>query len=214
MVAVQVVRLVTLAQVLTTNYDPKPGRWMLPLVVLAMVAFTYLFVRELPTAAEGTENGSTTTIGFSTSTTGEGATTTSIVLDEATQAYLDSLASYQTRLTDLQTQLAAANSGWDADPRTVTFDQAEEAFVAVAEGSTALAAELGTPPVAPPAPLTEAHTAIATAGQLAAEAANNALAGLRAPSPDTGEGRRNAVAAFDTAVGAFAQAIDDATLGA
>ena len=31
---------------MTSNYDPKPGRWMLPLVVLAMVAFTYLFVRE------------------------------------------------------------------------------------------------------------------------------------------------------------------------
>ena len=26
------------------NADPKPGRWILPLVVLGMVAFTYFFV--------------------------------------------------------------------------------------------------------------------------------------------------------------------------
>jgi hypothetical protein len=101
--------------------------------------------------------------------------------------------------------LAAANSGWDANPRTVTFDQAEDAFVAVAEGASALAAELSA--VAPPPALTETHNAIATAAQQAAEAANNSLAGLRAPSPDTGEARRTAVAAFDAAVTAFSDAI-------
>ncbi len=179
---------------------------MLPLVVLAMVAFTYLFVRELPNAAQGSENGTSTTAGGSTTTTGDGTTTTRpVIVDEATRAYLDTLAPYQTRMTEMQTQLASANSGWDANPRTVTFDQAEDAFVAVAEGASALAAELGG--VAPPPVLTEAHNAIATAAQQAAEAANNALAGLRAPSPDTGEQRRTAVAAFDAAVTAFAQAI-------
>lgn len=179
---------------------------MLPLVVLAMVAFTYLFVRELPSVAQGTENGGGTTTTLSTTTTGDDTTTTRpVILDEATQAYFDSLDSYQTRMTEMQTQLAAANSGWDANPRTVTFDQAEDAFVTVAEGASSLAAELGG--VAPPPALTEAHNAIATAGAQAAEAANNSLAGLRAPSPDTGEARRSAVAAFDAAVAAFAQAI-------
>ena len=201
-------RLTTLDRLMTapTNYDPKPGRWMLPLVVLAMVAFTYLFVRELPSAAQGSENDGSTTTGASTTTIGDDTTTSQpVILDEATMAYLDSLAPYQTRMTEMQTQLAADNSGWDANPRTVTFDQAEDAFVAVAEGASALAAELGA--VAPPPALTESHNAIAAAAQQAAEAANNALAGLRAPSPDTGEGRRTAVAAFDAAVTAFAEAI-------
>ena len=179
---------------------------MLPLVVLAMVAFTYLFVRELPSAAQGSDSTDSTSTTFSVSTTGgDTTTTTPVILDEATQAYIDSLASYQTRMTEMQTQLAAANSGWDANPRTVTFDQAEDAFVTVAEGASALAAELAA--IAPPPALTEAHNAIAAAAQEAAEAANNALAGLRAPSPDTGEARRTAVAAFDAAVAAFAQAI-------
>ena len=188
---------------------------MLPLVILAMVAFTYLFVRELPVAAESGSDSSTTTtsdLGVTT-TTGDGSTTstTPIVIDAATQAYLDTLPAYQTRMTELQTQLASANSGWDSTPRTITFDQAEEAFIAVAEGASALAAEIGA--IAPPPVMTEAHNAIVAASGQAAEAANNALAGLRAPSPDTGEGRRNAVAAFDTAVTAFADAIAAAIPG-
>ena len=56
---------------MTTNYDPKPGRWMLPLVVLAMVAFTYLFVRELPASAGGDSDESTTTTAFGATTTSE-----------------------------------------------------------------------------------------------------------------------------------------------
>jgi hypothetical protein len=76
-----------------TNYDPKPGRWMLPLVVLAMVAFTYLFVRELPSAAQGSENDGSTTTGASTTTIGDDTTTSQpVILDEATMAYPIALA--------------------------------------------------------------------------------------------------------------------------
>jgi hypothetical protein len=185
---------------------------MLPLVVLAMVAFTYLFVRELPAAAGGgNEDESTTTTEFGATTTSvsDATTTLPVEVDPETQAYLDTLASYQTRMTDLQTQLASANSGWDADPRTVTFDQAEAAFIQVAEGASALATESAA--LVAPAALTEQNAAIATAAQQAADAANAALAGLRAPAPDTGEARRNAVASFDTAVAAFGQAIADAS---
>ena len=196
---------------MTTNYDPKPGRWMLPLVVLAMVAFTYLFVRELPASAGGDSDESTTTTAFGATTTSDGDTTSTtfpLELDQATQVYLETVAAYQTRMADLQTQLASANSGWDADPRTVTFDQAEAAFIQVAEGASALATESAA--LVPPDALGEQHAAVATSAQQAADAANAALAGLRAPSPDTGEARRDAVAAFDTAVAAFGQAIADA----
>jgi hypothetical protein len=47
------------------NPDPKPGRWILPLVVLGMVAFTYFFVRALP---EGAEEPSDTTVSASDTT--------------------------------------------------------------------------------------------------------------------------------------------------
>ena len=47
------------------NPDPKPGRWILPLVVLGMVAFTYFFVRALPSGSE--EGATDTTIAASDS---------------------------------------------------------------------------------------------------------------------------------------------------
>lgn len=197
---------------MTSNYDPKPGRWMLPLVVLAMVAFTFLFVRELPSAASANENGETPSGSTSstTSTTGAaGTTTTAGGGGGTTQAYVDSLTGFQTTLSDLQTQLASANGGWDAIPKTITFDQAEEAFIAVAEGSAGFVGEVQAATV--PAALVEAHNAVIAAAQQAADAGSRALAGLRAPSPDTGEARRAAINDFDTAVGAFGAAVQAAT---
>jgi len=201
---------------MTSNYDPKPGRWMLPLVVLAMVAFTYLFVRELPSAASanggnGTSSGSTSS---TTSTTDvEGSTTTEgAVVDGTTQAYLDALAGFQSTLSNLQTQLASANGGWDSNPKTITFDQAEEAFISVAEGAAALVSEVQAATV--PADLVDAHTAVIAATQEAADAAGRALAGLRAPSPDTGEARRAAVNEFDAAVLSFGETVQAATAAA
>ncbi|MEX0667242.1 MAG: hypothetical protein WD313_02805 [Acidimicrobiia bacterium] len=192
---------------MTSNYDPKPGRWMLPLVVLAMVAFTYLFVRELPSAASANENGGTNETSSTTSTTGaDGATTTTGgEVDATTQAYLDSLAGFQSTLSNLQTELASANAGWDANPKTITFDQAEEAFISVAEGSAAFVGEVQAATV--PAALVEAHNVVIAAAQQAADAGSQALAGLRAPSPDTGEARRAAVNEFDAAVTAFNDAV-------
>ncbi|MGQ0849403.1 MAG: hypothetical protein ACT4OP_09845 [Actinomycetota bacterium] len=190
---------------MTSSYDPRPGRWILPLVVLAMVAFTYLFVRELPSAATATSfpgDGTSTTLPTQTTTT---QTTSTVAIDQTTQAYLDQLAEFQTRLTDFHTQLAGANSGWDASPRTVSFDQAEEVFIQVAEGVSGLVGEVAA--LVPPPPLTDAHAAVVAAMQQAADAANSALAGLRAPSPDTGEARRAAITAFDQAVAAVADSI-------
>ena len=199
---------------MTSNYDPKPGRWMLPLVVLAMVAFTYLFVRELPSAASANENGESTGSTSTTSTTGAGGetTTTGGEVDGTTQAYLDSLTGFQTTLSNLQTELASANAGWDANPKTITFDQAEEAFIAVAEGSAALVGEIQTATV--PVALLDAHNVVVAAAQQAADGGSSALAGLRAPSPDTGEARRAAVNEFDAAVTAFNEAVQAALAAA
>jgi hypothetical protein len=79
---------------MAVNPDPKPGRWILPLVVLGMVAFTYFFVRELPEASTETtlvsSPGTTTTVPGTegSTTTGPGNGTT---LDPETQAYLDEI---------------------------------------------------------------------------------------------------------------------------
>ena len=197
---------------MTSNYDPKPGRWMLPLVVLAMVAFTYLFVRELPSAASANENGGTTdSTSTTTSTTRRrGGPRPPPVRGRRAppRPIWTALAGFQSTLSNLQTELASANAGWDANPKTITFDQAEEAFISVAEGAAALVGEVQAATV--PADLVEAHNVVIAAAQQAADAGGRALAGLRAPSPDTGEARRAAVNEFDAAVTAFNDAVQAA----
>ncbi len=191
---------------MSSNYDPKPGRWMLPLVVLAMVAFTYVFVRELPSAATSSTlpGGSSTT--STTDTTVPGETTTSTTLATDVQAYVDGLDAFNIRLTDLRTNLSAANTGFDADPRTVSFDQAEEAFVGVQTATVTLSQEIQA--LVPPAGFEEAHAAVVAAAEQAVTAIAEAVDGLQAPSPDTGEGRRAGVVAFDSAASAFSTAVD------
>jgi hypothetical protein len=195
---------------MTSNYDPKPGRWMLPLVVLAMVAFTYVFVRELPTAATTSttvpgDNGTTTTTEGNGTTTTDGPTTSTTIAADA-QAYVDALSAFEVRLTDLQSQLGAANTGFDADPRTVSYDQARAAFEEVLAETTALSEEVAA--VVPPAGFEEAHQAVAAAAEQAVAAADAALEGLLAPPPDTGDGRRAGVAAYDDAEDAFTTAVE------
>ena len=73
--------------------DPKHGRWILPLVVLGLVAFTYTFVNALPPA----ETPTTTTVaaGTTTTTTTTPEETTTTTLPEEVVAFvatLDSLA--------------------------------------------------------------------------------------------------------------------------
>ena len=65
------------------NPDPKPGRWVLPIVVLGMVAFTWFFVQRLsPDEIPEDEPPSTTT---STTTTAAPSATTAAPGDPAAE---------------------------------------------------------------------------------------------------------------------------------
>jgi hypothetical protein len=193
---------------MTWRADPKPGRWILPLVVLGMMAFTYLFIRELPGAgATSTTTGSDATVP-TTSTTGTvgGATSTtsSVELSPEVQAYLDAIQGFEDRLAELRTELAAANSGFDANPRTVDYDDAVTRFEAVATAMDQLVTDISA--LTPPAELASAHEPLITEATNASVAADGAVEGLQLPPPDTGDTRRQQVAAFDQAVEAFNQA--------
>lgn len=193
------------------NADPKPGRWILPLVVLGMVAFTYFFVRALPSGSE--EGPSDTTIGASETTVqqnGEGPTETpppeTTAVDPATQSYLDGVGAILTSMEELQREMAAVNGGFDADPRTVEYSDAVDRLSALAEEADGLVAQLDE--LQPPEPLTTNHETIRTAVTTAAAAADEALEGLQ--SDDDGTQRRNAVTAFDTAVADLQTAVGNA----
>lgn len=196
------------------NPDPKPGRWILPLVVLGMVAFTYFFVRALPT---GTADDTTDTTLSATETTLPGGTSDgdppntepdSNGDDGAgpVEAYLDGVTTILGSMDELQQEMAAVNGGFDADPRTVEYSDAVDRLQALAEQAENLVPELDT--LTPPEQLSTNHETIRTAVTTAAAAADEALAGLQ--STDDGSQRRDAVAAFDAAVADLRTAVENA----
>jgi hypothetical protein len=194
---------------MAVNPDPKPGRWILPLVVLGMIAFTYFFVRELdgaspdttlatggqPTTSEGAGPGTGGTGGDgTTSTTGSQSQ-----LDPATQAYLDEIDAIDSDLQVQRTDLATANDAFNEDPRAIEFDEALSRFEAVQAATQQLAERHDG--LTPPEALTGNHGTLSTAIQLAADSITEAIAGLL--STDTGERRNAAINAYTTAAGDY-----------
>ena len=96
---------------MAVNPDPKPGRWILPLVILGMIAFTYFFVSELPEASPDTtlvgQETTTTTLGTATTTEASGGGE----LDPEIQAYLDELDAINSELQLLNTEMVTVNTG-------------------------------------------------------------------------------------------------------
>ncbi len=190
---------------MAVNPDPKPGRWILPLVILGMIAFTYFFVKSLPEASPDT------TLAGATSTTApeEGSTTTQPGgtgnIDDATQAYLDELSSINDQLSVLNTELVAVNDGFDADPREIEFGEAETRMETVANDTQSLSDQVAA--LTAPTALESNQQSLVGSISVAAQAAGEALSGLR--STDTGELRRAAVAAYTSAVSDFGVEVEN-----
>jgi hypothetical protein len=197
---------------MAVNPDPRPGRWLLPLVVLGMVLFTYVFVQSLPGAdadsvdldADGTVTTSTTSTTAAGGETSSTTSTTEVALEPDVAAYLDVLAGLETQLTDFQTTMATINGQWDADPRTITYTDAEAGLIALSGQVTAWSDAVAS--VAAPPALTDGHTLIAQASELVATAAGAVLSGLQGPEAAP---RITALEQFDAAVRTFTAAVDD-----
>ncbi|MFQ5523828.1 MAG: hypothetical protein ACE5F5_09660 [Acidimicrobiia bacterium] len=191
---------------MAVNPDPRPGRWILPLVILGMIAFTYFFVRELPAASPDTTlaaQPTTTTTEDTTVTTKVTETTT---LDPEVQAYLDAVEQISGQLQILKTELLTINQGFDADPREIQYSEIDARMEVVVNDTRALADQVAE--LTPPAGLEANHEALKTAIDLAALAADDGLDGLR--STDTGERRRSALEAYVQAADDFATAVTNA----
>jgi hypothetical protein len=190
---------------MAVNPDPKPGRWILPLVILGMIAFTYFFVRSLPEASPDT------TLAAATSTTVTGGTTTTTVGNGGTTGdpaavYMGELDRINGEFQTLNTELVTVNTGFDADPREIEYPDAESRMEAVMTSAQSLSDQVAA--LTPPAGLEANQEALANQASLAARAAEEALSGLR--STDPGDLRRAAVSTFTTAVTDFDVEVENA----
>jgi len=187
-----------------SNPDPKPGRWILPLIIIGMVGFTYFFVSSLPAPQpEGTTTTASAHVTTSTTEAGTTSSTTTTTIPDDVQAYLDKMAEKKADLDALSSDLLAANDQWNNRADTgVTYTDTKTAFQKAIDDATVLADSIeATTLPAGYSDLASLHADLSTAASKILGATVAALDGLQ--SSDTGEARATAIEEFNTAVAEF-----------
>ena len=186
---------------LVSTTDSKPGRWILPIVILALIGFTYLFVDALP-PADVAASTSTTTSSTTTTTLPPSTTTT---LPNDILAFLQEIDRFETESRALQADLDQVNDDWEDRDRTgATLDQTRIGFENVRDAAQELSNQVAAATV--PEPFPPAWTDTVVASQLLVTRADEVIDGLLAP--DDGSDRRAAVIAYGEATTAFIQQLD------
>ena len=193
----------------TFNQDPKPGRLVLPLVLIGMIATTYTFVNrvatnndldilveeEVPVVEEEavTEDSTTTS-------------TTTTTLPNEVVTYLEEIQAEKVQSDELGQKVLEANQRWDDE--VTSYQEAKDefaAFIQDAEQFTATVSDPGPPNTF--ANLVTSHEELKVLANLIYQDTKELLEGLT--SSDTGERRAAALEAFNENLTAFQQKVDE-----
>tara|TARA_B100000287_G_scaffold180674_1_gene170717 strand:- start:170 stop:781 length:612 start_codon:yes stop_codon:yes gene_type:complete len=193
----------------TFNQDPKPGRLVLPLVLIGMIATTYTFVNrvatnndldisveeEVPVVEEETVTEDSTT-----------TSTTTTTLPNEVVTYLEEIQAEKVQSDELGQKVLEANQRWDDE--VTSYQEAKDefaAFIQDAEQFTATVSDPGPPNTF--ANLVTSHEELKVLANLIYEDTKELLEGLT--SSDTGERRAAALEAFNENLSAFQQKVDE-----
>jgi len=192
----------------TFNSDPKPGRIVLPLVLIGMIATTYTFINRVATnnnleiVTEVTTVESTIEEVVDETTT----STTSTTLPENYVAYLEEITAEKIQATELGKKVLEANQNWD--DKTVTYQEAKQEFAAFIEDAEEFVVTVTDP--GPPneyANLVTSHEELKTLVNLIATDTVELLAGLE--SSDKGEQRAAALDSFNKNLDQFIKRVEE-----
>jgi hypothetical protein len=190
------------------NSDPKPGRIVLPLVLIGMIATTYTFVNRVST---NNELDITTPVEVEEEVVEEvteetTTTTTTTTLPDNYVAYLEEITAEKIQATELGKKVLEANQNWD--DKSVTYQEAKvefRDFIDDAEQFVTTVSEPGPPNEF--AFLVASHEELKTLVNLIYEDTVELLAGLE--SSDTGEQRAAALDAFNRDLDLFINKIEE-----
>jgi hypothetical protein len=193
------------------NPDPKPGRWILPLIIVGMVGFTYLFTNSIDTVPEVPDNeasGSSTTTSTTAETSDQTTPTTQVVtITPEVQAYAAGLDNFDLSMIDLGTRMSAANTAWD--DRTANYSDTKAVLQTLITDTTTFADEVAVAsPPAGEADLALEHENVVAAAAAAKTAAENVYDGL--VNSEGSAARLAALDAFNQAIGDFSAAVASA----
>ena len=179
------------------NTDPKPGRLILPLVLIGMIATTYTFIQRVA------ENNDLEIISSEVEVeeivveeiVEETTSTTSTTLPEEYVSYLEEIESERIVAINLGEKVLAANQNWD--DKTVTYQESKQEFDSFIEDWSNFVEILSLP--GPPnqfANLVTGHEELKILVNLVYEDTVELKAGLE--SSDTGERRAAALDSFNS----------------
>jgi len=178
------------------NTDPKPGRLILPLVLIGMIATTYTFIQrvaennDLEIISSEVEVEETVVEEIVEETT----STTSTTLPEEYVSYLEEIESERIVAINLGEKVLKANQNWDN--KTVTYQESKQEFDSFIEDWSNFVEILSLP--GPPnqfANLVTGHEELKILVNLVYEDTVELKAGLE--SSDTGEKRAAALDSFN-----------------
>ena len=192
------------------NSDPKPGRLILPLVLIGMIATTYTFINRVTTNNNlevinieqdaGEEVVSEEAVDETTTTS------TTTTLPENVVAYLEEIQAEKIQSTELGKKVLETNERWNNKETSYQEAQQEfKEFISDAEQFVATVTDPG-PPTSN-ASLVSNHEELKVLVTLIYEDTIELLEGLTAS--DTGERRSAALSSFNSNLGSFQQKIEE-----
>lgn len=196
------------------NPDPKPGRLILPLVLIGMIATTYTFINrvatqndlELVESEEVTEEISTEPVEETTTST---STTTTIPEDVV--KYLEEITGEKIQAIELGKKVLETNQRWD--DKATTYQEAQQEFQEFIDdfaNFVIVFTEPGPPVVQ--SNLKSSHDELVILVNLIYDDTQELLEGLTAP--DTGERRAAALESFNSNLDLFIERIEQVVASA
>ena len=198
----------------TFNPDPKPGRVVLPLVLIGMIATTYTFINRVATNNDldlVVEETPVETIAEEEVVEDTSTTSTTTTLPDDYVQYLEEISAEKIQATELGKDVLEANEKWDE--KSVTYPEAKDefrAFIATAEEFVTTVSEPGPPNEY--ANLVTSHEELKTLVNLVFADTVELLAGLE--SSDTGEQRAAALDSFNSNLDQFIKKIEEVVASA
>jgi len=190
----------------TFNSDPKPGRLILPLVLIGMIATTYTFINRVATnnSIDIVEDTTTTTISTEASvdTTTTSTTTT---LPEGVINYLEEITGEKIQVIELGKKVLETNQRWD--DKITTYQEAQQEFQDFIDDFEQFVNVFENPgPPSSESSLTSTHEELTVLANLLYADTLELLEGLTAP--DTGERRTAALSSFNSNLDLFINKIE------
>ena len=190
----------------TFNSDPKPGRLILPLVLIGMIATTYTFINRVATnnSIDIVEDTTTTTISTEASidTT---TTTTTTTLPEGVVNYLEEITGEKIQVIELGKKVLETNQRWD--DKITTYQEAQQEFQDFIDDFEQFVGLFENPgPPSSESSLVSTHEELTVLANLLYADTLELLEGLTAP--DTGERRNAALNSFNSNLDLFINKIE------